>query len=1175
MFNIRIKTLFQLRLISLIVLSVLFFPVYVNGQTGKVKLDSGLVACYPFNGNANDESGNGYNGKVNLATLTTDRFGNPNSAYEYNGTTNYIDVSSIPVYQTATMSIWIYREDLLLNETIIGFDGSYVMHFYYNQSIDCWTKAGSVCNGAWPTQISSTSQIPLRQWTHVAWTKDINGEQKLYINGILEDDEILSTQFINSCNYGKYFGVAHNVNNQFLYYYKGRLDDIRIYKRALNQNEVEAIYKGNGCCSGNFPVVNLGKDTTLCSGCTIKLHAGKNFSSYQWQDGSTDSTYIVTVAGKYWVTVKNNSGCQGSDTILILKKDSNLLVTGDFEIPDTICINQSFNIINKSQGATNYYWNFCSIDIKSTPKGEFLTSQGNLSSPHFIKLVKEGNDYYTFSINHVSGTITRNYFGNSLRNTPVSVNIGFIANTLVGIEMKKDNGNWYGFVTTTPYDPTSSLIRLEFGSSLLNIPKIINLGNIGNLNRPHGIIIVQDSIGNWYGLTVNATGNTITEFKFGKSLANTPQTINLGNIGTLNYPTAINVWKENSNWYFFISNLNSNSFTRLDFGKSLLNTPKATNLGKLSYINAPDEVKFFKDCGGLHAFSINYGSSSISRIDFNNGITGSLTGVDYGNIGNLVSPVGITDLINFGDTLFAIIANRDNNTLSRIYIPLCTNPAIHSTNLMNPSPISYNKPGTYTISLTIDEGLITQNTICKTIVVTDSLMNLPVFYNYPVCEGGTLNLETNTIAGATYQWTGPNNFSSNLQNPSIQKISALSSGTYTLIVIAPKGCKNTLTNKIIIIHPNPKIYLGNDTSICQGSNLILRPHNDTVNYTWSDNSHNNILQVNKSGTYSVTITDKYGCTNADTINVSLNLGTTLNLGNDTTICKKKSIILNAGNPGSSFIWNTGDITQTILVSNSGKYMVTVSNGSCSSTGSIHISVDVSQKVNLGNDTTICPGTELILNPHNKNVSYTWNNKSTYDTIWVNKKGKYSVTITDKYGCTDTNSINVSIFPSSYLNLGNDKTICNGCSIVIDAGNKFKEYLWQNGAKDSTLTVITSGTYSVTATDEYGCKYTDSIIIFEDCDGQDLFIPNCFTPNGDNLDDMFQIVTSPCYTNYDMKIYNRWGALLFETNDISKGWDGKFNNHNVSEGVYIYILTYYNISNSNSKMRKQGTITLLR
>ena len=286
----------------------------------KINLDIGLVACYPFNSNANDESGNGYNGIVNGATLTTDRLGNPNRAYEFDGIDDYIDISSIPISQTISFSLWIYVESYPSDEEdMIGMDGSYEFKFQSSLALSFWTKAGSFCSGGWPTQINSNSLILLNTWTYITITKDVNGEQKLYINGKLEADKVLSYQLIPICTYGKFFGVSHNVDNQFNWYYNGKLDDIRIYNRALNYDEIHALFTGNSNCK-SCPSVNLGNDTTICNNCTITLHAGKNFSSYLWQDGSTDSIYIVNKPGKYWVTVKNSSGCQANDTIVIKSK---------------------------------------------------------------------------------------------------------------------------------------------------------------------------------------------------------------------------------------------------------------------------------------------------------------------------------------------------------------------------------------------------------------------------------------------------------------------------------------------------------------------------------------------------------------------------------------------------------------------------------------------------------------------------------------------------------------------------------------------------------------------------------------------------------------------------------------------------------------------------------------
>ena len=341
------------------------------------------------------------------------------------------------------------------------------------------------------------------------------------------------------------------------------------------------------------------------------------------------------------------------------------------------------------------------------------------------------------------------------------------------------------------------------------------------------------------------------------------------------------------------------------------------------------------------------------------------------------------------------------------------------------------------------------------------------------------------------------------QNPTIINAGITSSGTYTVTVTNSGGCSATSTTSLTV-NPLPALSVSGNP-ICQGQTRQLTANASGVSYAWNTGATTQSINVNDGNTYSITITDKYGCQNSDTIKV---------------------------------------------------FQIPV------------------PKLNLGKDTIICPGTELILNPHNDTVSYTWNDNSHNNTLEVNKSGKYSLTVTDKYGCTNSDSITVSQSPKSDLNIG---TLCNNCSFTLHAGNKFKYYKWQDGSKDSIYTVKTNGTYRVTVTDKYGCENRDSIIVIDECEVQDLYIPNAFTPNGDNINDIFKVDTNnlKCFTDFNMKIFNRWGDLLYETNDINKGWDGKFKNKNVPEGVYVYIITYYNINNSSSKLSKKGTITVLR
>lgn len=218
-----------------------------------------LKAYYPFNSNANDMSGYGMNGTVNNATLTTDRFGNPNSAYYFNGTNAYIDLgqdSSINnITGNFTLSYWV-------NPTSTG---GCVFASYSSQGGSSWriisniggtatsgspaSGAASIAfmsSGAWQGSNTAANTIPFSQWTHVAFTR--NGtSMSTYINGILNNTVTVSSGGISnpvSPPAMTRLGMNFPSNSS---YYQGSLDDIAIYGRALSQSEITQLYNGGSC----------------------------------------------------------------------------------------------------------------------------------------------------------------------------------------------------------------------------------------------------------------------------------------------------------------------------------------------------------------------------------------------------------------------------------------------------------------------------------------------------------------------------------------------------------------------------------------------------------------------------------------------------------------------------------------------------------------------------------------------------------------------------------------------------------------------------------------------------------------------------------------------------------------------------------------------------------------
>ncbi len=230
-----------------------------------------------------------------------------------------------------------------------------------------------------------------------------------------------------------------------------------------------------------------------------------------------------------------------------------------------------------------------------------------------------------------------------------------------------------------------------------------------------------------------------------------------------------------------------------------------------------------------------------------------------------------------------------------------------------------------------------------------------------------------------------------------------------------------------------------------------------------------------AGSYDVQLIlyNSSGVNDTLTNTVSVNITPIVNLGNDTIICSGQSMLLDAGNPGQTYLWNTNATTQTIVAGTSGIYWVTVGNGNCSVTDSISITIGTSGSLNLGNDTTICNGQSVTLDAGNAGSTYLWSTNATTQSISVNAAGNYSVVVTNV--CANQNdNITISIASSPVPALGNDTTYCSNFNLQLNAANSGATYLWNNNTNQQTLNVNAAGTYWVIISNNCG-SITDSIV----------------------------------------------------------------------------------------------------
>jgi len=205
-----------------------------------------------------------------------------------------------------------------------------------------------------------------------------------------------------------------------------------------------------------------------------------------------------------------------------------------------------------------------------------------------------------------------------------------------------------------------------------------------------------------------------------------------------------------------------------------------------------------------------------------------------------------------------------------------------------------------------------------------------------------------------------------------------------------------------------------------------------------------------------------------------------------------------------------------------------------------------------------PSTSSLQNPAN----------ICYDT-----PGFYDVTLVAAGGCATDTKVKPAYIETKQLpivDIGNDTTICTNEPLQLNAGNPGSTYQWSTGEISQTITIDTSGTYGLRVTHANGCQ--DSATIVVNIGNCYLFIPNSFSPNGDGVNDVL-FVRASGIKNILLRIYNRWGEKVFETNDITQGWDGTYKGKELSPGVFVYYIK--GVFEETTSIYQKGNVTLIR
>jgi gliding motility-associated-like protein len=272
----------------------------------------------------------------------------------------------------------------------------------------------------------------------------------------------------------------------------------------------------------------------------------------------------------------------------------------------------------------------------------------------------------------------------------------------------------------------------------------------------------------------------------------------------------------------------------------------------------------------------------------------------------------------------------------------------------------------------------------------------------------------------------------------------------------------------------PDIDLGNDTTICNNDSIMLYPGPGFDEYIWQDGSNDSIYYATQAGVYWVEGITDYGCSRFDTIVIEQSPD--IDLGPDTTICIGDTIELAAGAGYEQYLWFNGSSDSTLQLWDVGQYLVWVivtDSLGCTGIDSLHLSIiNDSTTVSIGPDTLMCKGTGYTLNPGDY-LEYLWQDSATTSIFIVTEPGEYWVQVLGDCGYA-SDTVNIDFFPEIELDLGSDTLVCDDITLLLDAGEGFEEYVWQDGSTQQTYEVNGTGIYWVTVTDEHGCNETDTI-----------------------------------------------------------------------------------------------------
>lgn len=403
----------------------------------------------------------------------------------------------------------------------------------------------------------------------------------------------------------------------------------------------------------------------------------------------------------------------------------------------------------------------------------------------------------------------------------------------------------------------------------------------------------------------------------------------------------------------------------------------------------------------------------------------------------------------------------------------------NSSILSNPT-YSFGSAGTYPVKLTA-----TSNTGCihdTTISVIVNSLPSPTFSVSPTCQEDTMLFTNTSSSSSSFVW----DFNSEGQSTDFSPgYSFNTSGNKSIVLTETdiNGCVNSITTNITS-KPKPFTdFIPSDG--CEQENITFLNSTSTpsgsITYLWDfDDANTSSIQspshaFSTANVYNVKlVAENNGCFDSISKSITIHPKPVLNFGGSIATCAD-SLILDAQNPGYTYLWSDQSTNQYFSVNYSGTYWVDIiSPFSCTESDTVNVTLSSVVSPNLGLDSTFCDN--ALLSAGYNGSTYLWSTGATTQTINVNSSDTVWVKVTDQNNCTGYDTIVAEIVNSTLPNLGSDLLKCNGEITNLSTGHSGMSYLWSNGSTTDTLSVSQSGLYWVRLTDTNYCASYDSILV---------------------------------------------------------------------------------------------------